>query len=120
VRWRAEQTQDALAVRWAPFSTLWVQIVRQVPRTGESINPAIAKSMELEMRRLIVAALCVGSCTVLTSFEARALGWYRSHGDYLVASPGCYRFRSPGWDYDAAYYRTYHRYRIHSPKCCCG
>jgi hypothetical protein len=71
------------------------------------------------MRRLGLAALCAGSCTVLATIEAQAFGWYRTHGDYAVASPGCYRFRNPGWNYDAAYYRTYHRYRSHSRTCRC-
>ena len=75
--------------------------------------------MELEMRRLILAALCIGTYILISKNEAHAFGWYRTHGDSVVASPGCYRFRSPRWNYDAAYYQTYHRYRAYGRKCRC-
>jgi hypothetical protein len=76
------------------------------------------------MRKLVVAILCLGgSGLALGSTEAHALGWYRTHGDYAVAAPGCYHFRSPRWNYAAAYYQTYSRSakyrRGHVHRCGC-
>jgi hypothetical protein len=97
--------------------------------------------MGVEMRRLILLALCAASCTILLgNTEANAFGrhWYRSidfgwdwyrtwDGDFAVHWPNCsYRFPSPYWNYEAAYYRTYPRrrayaprYRAYSNRCCC-
>jgi hypothetical protein len=64
------------------------------------------------MRWLVLAVLCLGSSTfLLGSTEAQAFGWYRTYGDYAVALPGCYRFPSPRWNFAAAHYNTYPRFR---------
>lgn len=80
------------------------------------------------MRRLILLALCAGSCTILLgNTEASAFGrsWLRSHdfgftwyrtwdSDYAVHEPFCdYKFKGHAWNYAAPYYFTHdpHRYR---------
>jgi hypothetical protein len=61
---------------------------------------------------LTVLMLCVAAHTILlSSTQAHAFGWYRTYGDYAAAAPGCYRFHSRRWNYAAAYYFTYLRYR---------
>lgn len=75
------------------------------------------------MRRLLAALVCVGGWMGSGVGDAHAFGWYRKHGDYVVAARGCYHFRSPRWNYAAAYYQTYARsygrYRGHAHKCRC-